>query len=110
MPLDDVSNDASMINWLRQAGHGHLLANQQASFNGSLSPQPPMIRDIQQSAWFPSMNHYCNQPFDYHHGQGNAAPSPAQFFAPRSNMYEFDADVEVSASATASTALFDVRL
>lgn len=39
MPLQDVSNDQSMINWLHQSGHGHLLGGQQANAS---PPSPPL--------------------------------------------------------------------
>jgi hypothetical protein len=58
MPLQDVSNDSGVIGWLRQAGHGHLLEQQQQfhnasapvvssggynSYNQSSSISPPII-------------------------------------------------------------------
>lgn len=41
MPLQDVSNDSSMIEWLRQAGHGHLIAKDQHYSNISTSTSLP---------------------------------------------------------------------
>jgi len=44
MPLEDVSNDPSMVGWLRQAGHGHLLDEQRQYTNVPLSsPSPPIM-------------------------------------------------------------------
>lgn len=40
MPLEDVSDDQLMINWLRQAGHAHLLDEQMRNNNRSSPPQP----------------------------------------------------------------------
>jgi hypothetical protein len=38
MPLQDVSDDQTMIGWLRQAGHSHLLDEQPHNAN-TMSPQ-----------------------------------------------------------------------
>jgi hypothetical protein len=55
MSLHDVSNDPSLIGWLRQAGHGHLLSDHQNHYAnvglhqshyanvGLSSPSPPII-------------------------------------------------------------------
>ncbi|CAF1236494.1 unnamed protein product [Adineta steineri] len=43
MPLQDVTNDPSMIGWLRQAGHSHLLNDQNQYANSSSSPSLPII-------------------------------------------------------------------
>ena len=50
MPLQDVSNDHSMMDWLRQSGHGHLLDSGNHDNNypppktsSSSSPPPPLF-------------------------------------------------------------------
>jgi hypothetical protein len=43
MPLQDVSNDQSMIGWLRQQGHGHLLDNQLHNASSTASPPSPPL-------------------------------------------------------------------
>ncbi|CAF0831626.1 unnamed protein product [Adineta ricciae] len=43
MPLQDVSNDQSMISWLQQSGHGHLLGDQQANAS---PPSPPLNNSL----------------------------------------------------------------
>ncbi len=40
MPLQDVSNDHTMINWLRESGHSHLLDEQHHNGNTTSSPPP----------------------------------------------------------------------
>jgi hypothetical protein len=40
MPLQDVSNDSSVIGWLRQAGHGHLIDENRRLANASSSISP----------------------------------------------------------------------
>jgi len=40
MPLQDVSDDQLMINWLRQSGHAHLLDDQLHHANPTSSPSP----------------------------------------------------------------------
>ncbi len=46
MPLQDVSNDQTMISWLRQAGHAHLLDDQLQSGGNVSSPPPPPSQNI----------------------------------------------------------------
>ncbi|CAF0789066.1 unnamed protein product [Adineta ricciae] len=41
MPLQDISNDSSAIDWLRQTGHGHLIAKDQQFANISTSTSLP---------------------------------------------------------------------
>jgi len=41
MPLQDVSNDSTMMDWLRQAGHGHLLDERIHNNNAASSSSPP---------------------------------------------------------------------
>jgi hypothetical protein len=41
MPLQDVSNDHSMIDWLREAGHAHLLDERPQNTNTTSSSPPP---------------------------------------------------------------------
>ena len=41
MPLQDVSDDQTMISWLRQAGHAHLLDEQLRNANRGSSPPLP---------------------------------------------------------------------
>ena len=40
MPMQDVSEDPSMIHWLRQAGHGHLIEDQFRKAVNASSPPP----------------------------------------------------------------------
>jgi hypothetical protein len=40
MPLQDVSNDQAMINWLHQSGHGHLIDSRPQN---SSYPSPPAL-------------------------------------------------------------------
>ena len=57
MPLQDVSNDQLMINWLRQAGHGHLIddRNAAAAAAGAAAPSSPPDTSYGQPA--PSPNY-----------------------------------------------------
>ncbi|UJR10079.1 hypothetical protein I4U23_014301 [Adineta vaga] len=43
MPLQDVSNDSSMLDWLREAGHGHLINKTHQYSNISTSASLPTI-------------------------------------------------------------------
>lgn len=38
MPLEDVSNDRQMIDWLRQSGHGHLIDDRISNIESSSAP------------------------------------------------------------------------
>ncbi|CAF3499839.1 unnamed protein product [Rotaria sp. Silwood1] len=54
MPLQDVSHDLAMIDWLRQSGHAHLL--DERLLNANISSSPP--------------------PFNYPYGQTHSLSSP----------------------------------
>ena len=119
MPLEDVSNDSSMIGWLRQAGHGHLLENQQDYSNlassapppsqpphpQALSPSPPPPRisggygDTDQynhSGSFAQHTNFNPQSYGTQQSPTNFVSSPSQFLAPHMNS-QLDIDIEVSA-------------
>ncbi len=114
MPLQDVSNDSSMIGWLRQSGHGHLLENQHqyANFSPSVppplppSPPPPIISSgyantnsygdsYNRAASFPQNINYNAQSYSGQHNPTNFVSSPSQFIAPHMNP-QIDLDIEVS--------------
>jgi len=126
MPLQDVSNDPSLIGWLRQAGHGHLLSEQSHYANvGVSSPSPPIIsgghtsvdpyidsynRSASYSGVDPHIDSY-NRSASYsgvanintlsHTGQQNPTnfvSTPTQFFAPHMNQHQLDMDIEVRKS------------
>jgi hypothetical protein len=63
MPLQDVSNDPSLIDWLRQSGHGGLLDDRQHFSNTSSSPAVPMIGGTQTNIHPQSIS--FNQPQSY---------------------------------------------
>jgi hypothetical protein len=56
MPLEDVSNDQTMISWLRQSGHSHLLDEQLRNTNTTSSSPPPNVSfgQTNSSSNFPS--------------------------------------------------------
>ncbi|CAF0747048.1 unnamed protein product [Adineta ricciae] len=77
MPLQDVSNDSSMIDWLRQAGHGHLIAKDQQYSNISTSASLPsfphtvnndeLYRSSQnRSTTFGQVANFNKESYDYH--------------------------------------------
>ena len=94
MPLEDVSNDSSMIDWLQQAGHGHLLANQHgysntsssAAVGASASSAPPPLRPQLSPSPPPIISGgYANE--NYRHDSYNRSGSPEQNNSFRSQMY-----------------------
>ncbi len=106
MPLQDVSNDESMIGWLRQAGHGHLLNDQHQYANLSSSPSLPIISAGQTHAdnYHDSYNRSTSfsnnanincESYDSHQTSANFAPPPTQFHAPYMDQYRTDVDIEV---------------
>lgn len=124
MPLEDVSTDSSMIDWLRQSGHAHLLANQHEYSNHSssaaavgvsaataahpppLSPSPPIIssgfgnasyhqESYNRSGSFEQNNIVSAQSYGLQ-SPTNFVSSPSQFIAPHMNNPQLDADIEVS--------------
>jgi len=107
MPLQDVSSDPSMVGWLRQAGHGHLL-DQQHQFSNipPSAPSPPIIPSGQSgidpyrgsynpSASFSGIGNVNTQPYNYQQSPTNIISSPTQFFAPHMNQSYLDMDIEV---------------
>jgi hypothetical protein len=69
MPLQDVSDDQTMIGWLRQAGHAHLLDEQLQNRGGNVS-SPPLP---------PSQN----IPFGPTSSTSNFSPLPPSNFPPQ---------------------------
>ena len=122
MPLEDVSNDSSMIDWLRQSGHAHLLANQHEYSNRPasaavgvsathppappLSPSPPIISGAFGNANYHQESYNHSGSFEQNHtvnaqsyglqSPTNFISSPSQFLAPHMNNPQLDADIEVS--------------
>ena len=121
MPLQDVSNDSSMISWLQQAGHGHLLANQHGYAGVSSSaplppspPPPPIIPAGYSNAtgYGNSYNHPTSfsqnintQSYGGQHSPVNFVSSPSQFIAPHMDP-QIDINIEVSSNIILRT-LFD---
>lgn len=121
MSLQDVSNDSSMLGWLRQAGHGHLLEHQQEYSNvaSSAPPQPPPPPAFSPSppprisGGYGDTNHYHGsynhsgsfaqnttfnpQSYGTQQSPTNFISSPSQFMAPHMNS-QLDIDIEVSAT------------
>lgn len=106
MPLQDVSQDSSMLGWLRQSGHGHLLEDRQGTANLAHSPSAPIIRDAPTervadfhradlSPSFARADNYQSQSYGYQPSAANFVHSPTQFLAPHMNQYQTDAEVEV---------------
>jgi hypothetical protein len=102
MPLQDVSGDSSMIGWLRQSGHGHLLDERHQFSNISSSSPPPIIpagyinTDSQnRSASFHQNDNFNTQSYSPQHSPTNFISSPTQFIAPHMNQ-QLDMDIEVS--------------
>lgn len=105
MALHDVSQDSSMIGWLRQSGHGHLLEEDRyysgahassAGVAASLPPPPPPpppapVHSYEQDVAYSARG----QSYGYAPSPANVVTSPTQFFAPHAN-YHYDAEVEVS--------------
>ena len=100
MPAQDVSHDPSMIDWLRQNGHGHLLANQNQYSNNTsspppiFSPPPPPASPPIISGGYSNTEHYGNS-YNRQPSPANFISSPTQFIAPHMNS-QFDMEVEVS--------------
>src|SRR4051812_16692249 len=118
MPLEDVSNDSSMIDWLQQSGHGHLLANQHGYSNISsssaavgatiarppppLSPSPPpMISAGYANANYHHDSYNRSGPIEQHttvrpqsypiqRSPTDFISSPSQFIAPHMNNPQLD--------------------
>ncbi len=106
MPLQDVSSDSSMIGWLRQSGHGHLLDQQNQFSNiASSSPPPPIsggysgtdpyANSYNHSASSPPNVNFNSQSYNLQQSPTNFISSPTQFIAPHMNQ-QFDMDIEVS--------------
>lgn len=122
MPLEDVSNDSSMIDWLRQSGHAHLLANQHEYSNRPssaavgapaahppappLSSSPPIISGGFGNASYHQESYNRSGSFEHNNtvsaqsygiqSPTNFISSPSQFLAPHVNNPQLDADIEVS--------------
>lgn len=107
MPLQDVSQDSSMLGWLRQSGHGHLLEDRQGTRNIASPSSAPIMRDIPParpveipradlSPSFPRVDNFQSQSYGYQPNSANFVSSPTQFLAPNTNQYQFDSEVDVS--------------
>lgn len=107
--VQDVSGDPSMLDWLRNAGHGHLLS-QQNDYNNipAHSPSPPIIpsgrisadpygNSYNQSASFTGTGNANTQSYSHPQSPVNFGQSPTQFIAPHMNQ-PYDADIEVKKS------------
>jgi hypothetical protein len=106
MPLQDVSQDSSMLGWLRQSGHGHLIEGPQGTGNLVHSPSAPIIRDFPAggianfhradlSPSFARADNYQSHSYGYQQSSANVINSPTQFLAPQMQQYQYDAEVEV---------------
>ncbi|CAF3408894.1 unnamed protein product [Rotaria socialis] len=105
MSLQDVSNDSSMINWLHQAGHGHLVADQHRSAVMSPSTSAPIVThnydntdrygDLYNGAVsYAQADHLHGQSYGTQYRHEDFVSSPTQFLAPYSHQQSYDADVE----------------
>lgn len=106
MALQDVSHDPSVVNWLRQSGHGHLLDDRHQSTNyPSSAPAPIYSNDYrssdpysdlyQRSTSFAGAENFGSQPYDAQYKRDNFMRSSAQFLAPHASQPQYDIDVEV---------------
>ena len=95
MSLQDVSNDSSIAEWLRQSGHGHLLDNEHQFSKISSSAfqleNPSVFFD-------PQTDNHDPQSYDVQRGPSDCVSSPTQFLAPHTNQQQIDANIEVSTS------------
>ncbi|CAF0969627.1 unnamed protein product [Rotaria sp. Silwood1] len=107
MPLEDVSHDICMVDWLRRGGHGHLLDehNQSYPMRPSISPPPPIPpRDYNRidpycdsynrSMSFSRNENFNTLPYNPSYRPDNFITSPTEFLAPHTNPLCVDRDVE----------------
>jgi hypothetical protein len=73
MPLQDVSNDSTMMDWLRQAGHGHLLDERLPNTNATSSSPPPSNVPFGQTT---SSSNYPPQSSSNYPPQSTSLPPP----------------------------------
>lgn len=106
MPLQDVSQDSSMIDWLRQSGHAHLLAQDNHYSSAAVrTASPPIISGEYAnagqynasshggSASFVQADNYHTQAYHPQPSSANFVTSPTQFIAPHNNP-QLDMDIE----------------
>ncbi|CAF2124828.1 unnamed protein product [Rotaria magnacalcarata] len=105
MSLQDVSNDSSVMNWLHQAGHGHLVADQHRSAVMSPSTSAPRVThnydntdlygDLYNGAEAHAQaDHLHGQSYGTQYRHEDFVSSPTQFLAPYSHQQPYDADIE----------------
>jgi hypothetical protein len=80
MPLQDVSDDHTMISWLRQTGHAHLLDEQHHNGDNVSSPPPPPPQNIPFGPTSSSSNFSPLPPSNYP-PQTASMPSPSPNFS-----------------------------
>jgi hypothetical protein len=73
MPLQDVSDDQLMINWLRQSGHGHLIEDHVHRGQNKLSSSPFVVPN----AINPPSGTTASPPSNYPEQTANSISSPA---------------------------------
>ena len=103
MPLQDVSEDQLMINWLRQAGHGHLIEDHHPNHNvsppiaASMSApapttslsSPPLLDHLTHTGSFQRTDH--TPPLTYGRaGMSPPSPPPSSGFNQRQSPLNFD--------------------
>ncbi|CAF0729705.1 unnamed protein product [Rotaria sordida] len=81
MPLQDVSNDPTMIDWLRQSGHAHVLDERLLNPNVSASP-PPFNIPYGQSTSLSSPIHGFNMGYTSSSPQINSVNRSSSFLQP----------------------------
>ena len=73
MPLQDVTNDPSMIDWLRQSGHAHLLDGQLYNTKATISALPsgnaPFEQTVLSPKYPPSSTSLPSPPSNFDNGQ-----------------------------------------
>ncbi|CAF1453366.1 unnamed protein product [Rotaria sordida] len=105
MSLEDVSNDLSMVNWIRQCGHGHLLDEQiRPSRIASSIPPPipprnyndidPYCDSYHRSRSFSRYENFHTQSYNPPYRCNSFISSPAEFLAPRANRSHVDMDID----------------
>jgi hypothetical protein len=84
MPLQDVSNDQSMMDWLRQSGHGHLLdersGNAINTSSSSSPPPPPFLSNLLSGQTTSSSNYPPQTTSSNYPPQAISSSSPPPIF------------------------------
>ena len=104
MPLEDVSNDSSLIGWLRNSGHGHLFDEGRVRYaTPTRSASTSVLREVptNRSAYVasPSYTHadtYRHDSYGYQPRANHGISTPTQFIAPSAYHHQYDAELEVS--------------